>query len=325
MASKKDLEKRLNAVYQQAIADVEEELDKYCNGWDEYTIGKDGEEKIIHHKGMYERKAEEFASGAYDEKQFNEWWAAQEGRRDHWIRLRDQLAEQMTHTNEMACDIINGKLPKEFADGSNELVQVVMDEADLQGIIGLNFELVDDQTVRIILERDDIMPFTMTKIDPEKDIPWNTERLQNALATGIAKGDSFEQIVARFQAVANMSRVAAIRNARTAITAARNAGKMDRYAEMKRRGVTMTKIWHDIHDSIPPEREAHWEASGQEVPYEKPFVVGGELLMYPGDRSMGASGWNVYNCRCSMRAGNITFSSILPRERQGKIKVTYNG
>ena len=32
---------------------------------------------------------------------------------------------------------------------------------------------------------------------------------------------------------------------------------------------------------------------------DEPFIVGGEKLMFPGNKSLGASGWNLYNCRCS--------------------------
>ena len=43
-------------------------------------------------------------------------------------------------------------------------------------------------------------------------------------------------------------------------------------------------------------------ADGQRVGVDEAFTVGGEKLMFPGDRSHGASGWNIYNCRCSVKA-----------------------
>jgi hypothetical protein len=45
-------------------------------------------------------------------------------------------------------------------------------------------------------------------------------------------------------------------------------------------------------------RAAHVSASGQTVSINEPFVVGGEMLKYPGDSSLGASASNVINCRC---------------------------
>jgi|GEM_PF-5489294 len=44
----------------------------------------------------------------------------------------------------------------------------------------------------------------------------------------------------------------------------------------------------------------HVAAEGQKVPIDKPFIVSGEPLMYPGDRSRGASAGNIVNCRCTV-------------------------
>lgn len=46
-------------------------------------------------------------------------------------------------------------------------------------------------------------------------------------------------------------------------------------------------------------RPAHVLAENQKANLRKPFNVGGELLMFPGDTSLGASLGNVINCRCS--------------------------
>lgn len=56
------------------------------------------------------------------------------------------------------------------------------------------------------------------------------------------------------------------------------------------------KSWQTMRDKKV--RPAHVGALGQTVPIGQPFVVGGELLMEPGDTSLGASIWNVANCRC---------------------------
>lgn len=59
----------------------------------------------------------------------------------------------------------------------------------------------------------------------------------------------------------------------------------------------LTKEWAGILDDRI--REDHLVADGQEVQKTEPFTVGGELLMYPGDTSLGATEKNVINCRCS--------------------------
>ena len=62
---------------------------------------------------------------------------------------------------------------------------------------------------------------------------------------------------------------------------------------------TTTKIWNTILDG--KQRDAHDEADSQQQPLGLPFLVGGELLKYPGDTSLGASAGNICNCRCSVQ------------------------
>ena len=57
------------------------------------------------------------------------------------------------------------------------------------------------------------------------------------------------------------------------------------------------KVWATVGDDFV--RDEHKEANKQKQPLISPFIVGGELLMFPGDYSLGASAWNVCNCRCS--------------------------
>ena len=58
----------------------------------------------------------------------------------------------------------------------------------------------------------------------------------------------------------------------------------------------MDKVWITAIDGR--ERPAHNAANRQRVQFTKPFIVGGESLMQPGD-SNGSAG-NVINCRCSV-------------------------
>lgn len=56
------------------------------------------------------------------------------------------------------------------------------------------------------------------------------------------------------------------------------------------------KTWVIAGNNTRPD---HLAADGQTVANDEPFVVGGELLMYPGDDSMGASAGNIINCSCT--------------------------
>ena len=63
------------------------------------------------------------------------------------------------------------------------------------------------------------------------------------------------------------------------------------------RETPVTKEWVTVGDERV--REAHVSADSQTMTLNVPFQVGGELLRWPGDTSLGASAGNVINCRCS--------------------------
>ncbi len=69
------------------------------------------------------------------------------------------------------------------------------------------------------------------------------------------------------------------------------------FEEAVKAGMTR-KTWHTILDKKT--RDWHAEVNGQTRPILEPFDVDGELLLFPRDESLGASGGNVVNCRCSV-------------------------
>lgn len=95
-----------------------------------------------------------------------------------------------------------------------------------------------------------------------------------------------------------MDEAAGIRNARTAITSAQNAGRQASYERAAAMGIQVTKRWMAAMDGRT--RDSHRHMDGVEVPYNKPFVTPlGSVMMYPGD-FRGKAG-DLYNCRCTMR------------------------
>ena len=75
------------------------------------------------------------------------------------------------------------------------------------------------------------------------------------------------------------------------------AAESTKLIEKQSQEKVIKKRWITVGDSRV--RDAHNRANGQEQLLNEPFKVGGELLMYPGDRSLGASIGNIANCRCS--------------------------
>lgn len=83
--------------------------------------------------------------------------------------------------------------------------------------------------------------------------------------------------------------------ARTEVVAASNAGA---YFAARQLGVPMRKRWIATLDERT--RDWHADAHGQERDIDEPFEVHGELLMFPGDATLGASAENIIQCRCTV-------------------------
>lgn len=56
------------------------------------------------------------------------------------------------------------------------------------------------------------------------------------------------------------------------------------------------KVWNTVGDRKV--RDIHKAVNGLQVNLNEPFIVNNQLLMFPGDSSMGATADNVNNCRC---------------------------
>ncbi|QRG68590.1 phage minor head protein [Brevibacillus choshinensis] len=87
----------------------------------------------------------------------------------------------------------------------------------------------------------------------------------------------------------------AVTISRTLSTAAANGGKLEGW---KQSGLVKKKRWRAANNKRT--RKDHKDANGQEVDIDKPFKVGGEKLMHPGDPAGSAK--QIVQCRCSMQA-----------------------
>ncbi len=61
-------------------------------------------------------------------------------------------------------------------------------------------------------------------------------------------------------------------------------------------GLEKQKVWVPIIDSRT--REWHRDMDGVIAGLDEPFLVGDELMLFPGDDSLGATPANIANCRC---------------------------
>jgi len=68
-------------------------------------------------------------------------------------------------------------------------------------------------------------------------------------------------------------------------------------SQLAQTGQALINTWNTTLDERT--RPAHVAADRQEVKQGRPYMVGGEMLKFPGDMSLGASIGNTINCRCS--------------------------
>ena len=131
------------------------------------------------------------------------------------------------------------------------------------------------------------------------DLKYGKQQITGSVTSSILQGKGIGKIADDLQSrMQDMSRASAIRTARTAITAAQNAGRLDTYRAAQDMGIKLKKRWLATLDNRT--RHAHAMLDGQTVDVDKPFKVDGYELMYPGDSS--APGYLVYNCRCTQIA-----------------------
>jgi hypothetical protein len=307
------LEKKISQVYKDAAEEMQGKVTAYFEAF----AKRDEEQKSL--VGTIVNGTE------YTEEDYQRWRLTQIGRGERYEAMRDKLAERYTKANEVAMAYANDDMAKIYALNHAYTIEDVVGKTG-GALSGIDWTLFDEQTVkRLIKEQPDLMPYypKAKAVARGIDLEYGKKQITKSVTSGILQGNSVNQIAKDLMDnVTDMNRTSAVRAARTAITEAENAGRQAAADQLEEKGVILQKRWVAAHDSRT--REAHLEADGQTVGNDEPFVVGGEELMYPGDGSLGASGWNLYNCRCTRvtDVSHVKFKSILPASKQGKIKVS---
>lgn len=304
------LEQRIATEYKKAAEELQEKADAYFERFKE----RDAEQKALIGTIVNGRE--------YTPEDYKQWRLAQIGRGERFEALRDRLAERYTRANEVTAAYINGDMAKIYAMNHAYTIQNVKGQAD--GALGdVDFALFDEHTVkRLLVEQPDLMPYYPEKraINRGIDLAYGKRQITSVVTSGILQGQSINQMARHLMdRVTGMNQTSAVRAARTAVTQAENAGRQAAADELESKGAILQKRWVATHDNRT--RHYHIEADGQTVDNDKPFTVGGEELMFPGDGSMGASGWNLYQCRCTRVTEIIGFKSILTDEQRKRANI----
>lgn len=292
------LEKRIAKIYKEAADDLQSTIDDYFAKF----AKRDAKQKA------------RLESGEITEQEYKQWRLAQMGRGERFKALQSRVAERYTEANETAVRYVNDATPGIYSLNRNYSAYTIEKVA---GNVG--FDLWDEQTVRrLIVENPEVMPY----YPPEKalkrgiDLAYGKKQISASVTSSILQGKSIQGIAKDLQTrMPEMNKSSAIRTARTAVTGAQNAGRMDSYVAAEKMGIKVRKEWLSTLDGRT--RHSHAMLDGQTADIDKPFKVDGEEIMFPGDTS--APGYLVYNC--FVGETQIASDSKIVRS----YKHTYNG
>lgn len=208
---------------------------------------------------------------------------------DRLNALINQITETIHEADKEAVRIINREMANVYGVNYNGASELLGKDG------GIVFPTIDKSGINKILSGE-ISPFDKLALDNLKDADSIRRQLTSELTTAIMKGDSIPAIAKRIRGVTEKKMSDSIRIARTETTRVENAGRQAVFEKGTEMGLQMVKRWVSTSDGRT--RHAHAEADGQIVDVDKPFIVGGEKLMYPADPN-GSAG-NTINCRCTM-------------------------
>lgn len=285
-----ELEKKIASVYSQAADDMDKKIKAF---FDSYAK-KDAEKK------------KQLEAGKITDQEYKQWRLGQMARGTRYKAMRDALAERLTQANEIAATYINGATPGIYALNRNFSGY----ELETQnGAIG--FTWYDEETVRrLIIEDPDLMPYYPEDLAINRgiDLAWGKKQITTNITSGILRGSSIDELAkALMEKIPGMGRISAVRAARTSATGAQNGGRLAGYAAAASLGIDVRKRWVATKDART--RESHGALDGEVKPWDNPFSNG---LMYPGDPS--GPGFEVYNCRCTMRTVAKDGIEVEPRK-----------
>lgn len=267
-----ELEQRLHKEYTQAAAEMEEKANKYFQRFQKEDA----------------KKADAYLKGEITKKEYAEWRQRKMLTGKRWADMKETLARHAVNTDKIAMSFVSDKIKDVYALNMN------FGTYDIERVSGINtaFTLINQDAIKVLL-KDNPQLLPSPKVDIPKDMRWNMQHINSAITQGIMQGESIPKVAKRLQAVTGMDERAAIRNARTAMTGAQNAGRFDAIKRMNERGVVVKKVWIATLDNVT--RDSHVDLDGEVVDYDQTFSNG---LMYPADGTGAPE--EVYNCRCRL-------------------------
>jgi hypothetical protein len=275
--------------YAKASRDMQKKLRKYL---DQFSAGMSEQKKLLD-------------AGEISEKEYKDWVYRHTMMGKRWEAMRDTLAEDLQHANEISLRIAKGRMADVYCLNADFATY----EIEHGGRINTGYTLYNhDAAERLLRSPQKMMPGPgkrrAAEIARDRTMQWNQRRIQSAVLQGIMQGESPYDVAARLRGVATMNFNDSVRYARTMTTNAQNAGRYDSFRRADDLGVELVIEWQATLDDRT--RHEHRMMHGQRRAVDEPFVVDGVEILYPGQSSGPGSSdipqSMIWNCRCTLLA-----------------------
>lgn len=271
------VEKKIQKIYGQTEKEVQKKLSDYMK---QFSSEDKAKQKLL-------------KKGQITQSEYQNWRAGKMLTGKKYQELVNTLAADYTNADKIAMSVVRGHLPEAYAINRN----FAAFQVEKGSLIDTSFTLYDRHTVEALLTRNKQSILPKPAVDIPKDLRWNRTKIKEQITKSVIAGDSIPHVADRLQRVTDMDRSAAIRNARTAMTAAQNRGRVDGYKYASKLGIDLKKEWLATLDGRT--RHAHRDLDGKTAPIDGVFSIGGVELEYPGDPNCSDPSL-VYNCRCTL-------------------------
>ena len=218
----KEIEKELQEEYTKAAMEIRAKLDDYFQ--------------------RFQYKDEVWRQWVYDgertEEEYIAWRNSQMAAGKRWEKMKDTLADDLMHANDIARNITSGHMPEIFSINGNYSIYKAERDASIDtGLTLYNRDAVN----RIVRDRPDLfLPPGKTlskKIEEGTVKRWERQQIQSKMIQSIMQGKSIPNMARDIAEKTTGSEFkAAVRNARTMSTNAQNAGRYDAYNRLTKAG-----------------------------------------------------------------------------------------
>lgn len=275
----RETEADVQRVYRKAVEETQKKLEDYLR---RYQI-KD------------QIKREQLARHEITMKEYANWRKGQIMIGQRWEEMRDTLAQDLHNSNTIARSIVQGHMPEAYAVNHNYATFQI----EKGSMLNTSYTLYDRQTVeRIIRDQPELLPppgkDLQKRIAANKDIAWQRGQIQSVTMQSILQGESIPKMARRIaREMGETNYKSTVRYARTAMTGAQNAGRIDAYHRAESMGIELEQEWLATLDGRT--RDSHRHMDGEHVKVGEKFSNG---CRFPGDPN--GPGWEIWNCRCTL-------------------------